>query len=607
MIIMPQTVFGFILLGAPFLLIREWKDKKLGFAYVLSFFLAFHLSTALLTQAFGVFTYPVVIAVHTIVLIAVTVRINFWEFFVHWRDAALFWRKARGVDWALVLVLVIAFIHLYPVHYNYSGKYTVITTEEYREIENMRYPYPYFSDEWYAIALIKDLISSRSLLFRDPTKREYTPFTNLEFAFHSLLAELALLLNLDPLTDYVNMIIVSGLLICALVYLFLRFDNVGKLSSALAASAVLYITNGANLPGTWDLIPLILGIISMLLSFFFFSSSDRRMIFMLALLTLLFYPPLAPFYALAVIFYFGRMEALPWAQKVKAISGILIAAVLTGVILALSCWLAWGAFGNSVHDFLLSKIFPRPFPPDAMPQFAIWNIVPIPVLALSVLGVFSVARRRSWLAGMAVLGLIYWVVYSRFLFHFFLDYERVVVVTSILLTLVAGYGLDYLVRILKESDVFRRNNSLNYFQIGVLVFLLFSSATYTRRDNWQELTLSHWGLKRVFRPAAPANVYLHPDDLRIFQEIKGAKFLSAPWKGTVIGVATGNYPLAMKEGTLGGETTDFKRFMDRNCARKYRMVTWDGIQYVYLPPFDCPHFEFVDKSAEGFYLYRVVE
>ncbi len=590
------------------MLIREWKDKKLGFAYVLSFFLAFHLSTALLTQAFGVFTYPVIIAVHVVVLAAVAVRINLLQFFVRRWDMVLFWRKARGVDWALVLVLVIAFIHLYPVHYNYSGKYTVITTEEYQEIENMRYPYPYFSDEWYAIALIKDVISSRSLLFRDPMKREYTPFTNLEFAFHSLLAELALLLNLDPLTDYVNMIIVSGLLICTLVYLFLRFDNVGKPSAALAASAVLYITNGANLPGTWDLIPLILGIISMLLSFFFFSSSDRRMILMLALLTLLFYPPLTPFYVLAVIFHFGMMEALPWAQKVKAISGILIAAVLTGVILALSCcWLAKGAFENSVHDLLLSKIFPRPFPPDATPQFAIWNIVPIPVLALSVLGIFSAAGRRSWLVGMAVMGLIYWNVYARFQFHFFLDYERVVVVTSILLTLMAGYGLDYLVKILKRNNAFRRNNSLNYIQAGGLVFLLFSSATYTRRDNWQKLMLSHWGLKKVFRPAAPANRYLHPDDLRIFKEIKGKKFLSAPWKGTVIGVATGNYPLAMKEGTLGGEMTDFRKFMDGNCARKYWMVRLDGIQYVYLPLFDCPHFEFVDKSAEGFYLYRVVE
>ncbi len=595
------------MLGAPFLLIREWKDKKLGFAYVLSFFLAFHLSTALLTQAFGVFTYPVIIAVHVVVLAAVAVRINLLQFFVRRWDMVLFWRKARGVDWALVLVLVIAFIHLYPVHYNYSGKYTVITTEEYQEIENMRYPYPYFSDEWYAIALIKDVISSRSLLFRDPMKREYTPFTNLEFAFHSLLAELALLLNLDPLTDYVNMIIVSGLLICTLVYLFLRFDNVGKPSAALAASAVLYITNGANLPGTWDLIPLILGIISMLLSFFFFSSSDTRMIFMLGLLTLLFYPPLAPFYALAVIFYFGRMEALSRARKIKIISGLLIAAVLAGVILALSCWLARGTFEDFVHDILLPKIFPRPFPPDATPRFGIWNIVPVPVLALSVLGIFSAAGKRPWLAGLAVLGLIYWGVYSRFSFHFFLDYERVVVVTAILSTLMAGYGLDYLVKILKRYAVFRRNNSLNIIQAAVLVFLLFFSSNYTRRENWRKLTLSHWGLKKVFRPAAPANVYLHPDDLRIFQDIKGKWFLSAPWKGTVIGVATGNYPVVMKEGTLSRNQAWFGSYMGLNCARKYRRAISEGIQYIYSNPFDCPHFEFVDKSAEGFYLYRVVE
>src|SRR3989338_4360518 len=266
---MLQTIFGFILLGAPFLLIREWKDKKLGFAYLFSFFLAFHLSTALLTQAFGVFTYPVVIAVHAVALIAVVIRIKFWKFFTFPQDAALFWRKTRGVDWVLVLVLVIAFIHLYPVHYNYSGKYTVVTIDQYQEIENARYPYPYFSDEWYAIALIKDAISSRSLPFRDPLVHGHPPFVNLEFAFHSLLAELVLLLDLDPLTDYVNMIIVAGVLICALAYLFLRFDGVGRLPSALAASAVLYITNGRPFPLIWGLIPLIFGIISILLSFFF--------------------------------------------------------------------------------------------------------------------------------------------------------------------------------------------------------------------------------------------------------------------------------------------------------------------------------------------------
>ncbi|KKU13887.1 MAG: hypothetical protein UX17_C0006G0001, partial [Parcubacteria group bacterium GW2011_GWC2_45_7] len=322
---MPQTIFGFILLVAPFLLIREWKDKKLGFAHVLSFFLAFHLSTALLTQAFGVFRYPVVIAVHTVVLIAVAVRINLLKIFIHRWDTALSWQKTRSVDWALVLVLVIAVVHLYPVHYNYSGKYTVITTDQYQEIENMRYPYPYFADEWYAIALIKDAISSRSLPFRNPLDYEHPPFSNLEFAFHSLLAELVLLLNLDPLTDYVNMIIVTGVSICALVYLFLRFDGAGRLPSALAASAVLYITNGANLPGVWDLIPLILGIISMLLSFFFFLSSDKKMIFLSGLLTLLFYPPLTPFYVLAVISSSWGMKALPRAEKFKAISGLLIA------------------------------------------------------------------------------------------------------------------------------------------------------------------------------------------------------------------------------------------------------------------------------------------
>ena len=76
---MLKTMLGVILLLIPFLLLYRFKDKKLGFAYILSFLMAFHLALAVITQAFGVFSWSLVVIVSLIADIIVLTRINFRE------------------------------------------------------------------------------------------------------------------------------------------------------------------------------------------------------------------------------------------------------------------------------------------------------------------------------------------------------------------------------------------------------------------------------------------------------------------------------------------------------------------------------------------------
>ncbi len=572
---MIKLVVGLLLLFSPVLLSGSFRKKRL--AYVLSFAIAFHLTVALITQLFHIFSYPVILSVHLILLIFILFKFKKFEI---------------RLDWGLVAVIMIAFLSIYMVHYSYSGSYQTLLQPEYQDASNMRYPYPYFADEWYAVSFIKSSIESQSLPMSNPLMKD-EPFINFEFPFHSFLSEIVLLLGIDPLTGYTKIAVFSSVLLCVLIYLFLRHNSISRLSSAIAALSLLYVTNGANLPGMWTLIPIVLGTITIVLSWFFIGET---MFFVLSFITLLFYPPLVVFQAL--MFFVYSLNDHEFRKKMAVYPAILMVA---GILISFA-YLVWkGSYGGMLSDIWQNKILFYNLTGEFIPQLSMFNIIPLSVLLLFAAGLYFVFRKTRWLAVLSIFGLFMWFTYSFATFRFVIEYARVIFFTSVTMVIVAGFGLHYTVRSLETIDFLRKTKALQYLQIAVLIILLVSAFSYTRRDSWKKLIIIN-PEGRSLKPAAPANRYLTEEDLRIFSNISGEVFLSFPWKGTVIGVATDNYPITTKPGTISMNKDFFYKFMASGCETRLSMA--ENISYVYTVPIDCPGFELIDTSSEGLGLYR---
>jgi len=215
---MIKIILGLIILLIPFLLTLKFQDRKKGFI------------TALITQFFGIFNYPIILSINILSGLIIILKTDFKEL----KEKIAF--KKIKIDFILIFVLIVVFIELFSVHFNYTGKISDIKNpyENLKEVKNMKYVYPYFSDEWVAVSLIKYSTETGKLPFVNPLwKNSYFP--NLEFAFHSFLSEFFLILNLNPLTSYVFFAIIFGLLICFLVYFLLRFNKVGRFSRHLVS------------------------------------------------------------------------------------------------------------------------------------------------------------------------------------------------------------------------------------------------------------------------------------------------------------------------------------------------------------------------------------
>lgn len=254
---------------------------------------------------------------------------------------------------------------------------------------------------------------------------------------------------------------------------------------------------------------------------------------------------------------------------------------------------------SPILKFILSKLFYPSFTFGLTPRYPIYKIIPWPVILISILGIYLIFRKKKWLVFQIIAGGIFWLLYSFLDYRFIIEYQRAVFFTSLLLIVVSGFGLQKLVDYLKEKA---GEKITLYLELGIIVLFLAFTPFYTQRENWKEFILLDLTGSKVF-PKAPANMYLTEDDLRIFKDIKGKKFLSSPWKGTVIAIATDNEPATTKAGTITINPDIYFMFINSDCQGKRNFAK--GLDYVYSLKFDCQGFEKIEESKEGFVLYRV--
>ncbi|MFQ5531624.1 MAG: hypothetical protein ACE5ES_03360, partial [Candidatus Nanoarchaeia archaeon] len=576
-----------------------------GFAYILLFLILFHTTIAVITQVFGIFIYGLVLFLNLVLFFIVVKNVSFKKVFDK--------KNLKRVDWILIFVVLIAFIYLFSVHYNYSGEFSVLSTLDYQKAESMVYSYPYFADEWHTISFVDYSINSRSLPIKNPLIEGFPFFPNFAFSFYSFLSGLFLLLGLNPLMHYTIFSLFSGLLIILLIYLFLVFSGVQKLTAAIASLFSLYITNGANLPGIWNLIPITMGVILILIGFFFISTNDKKMMVLTLVLLFLFYKPLIIFYLFSILIKKITFEG--YTKKILfhltlVFFFVLLVFLISWIFLFFSKFfigsnfnLGFQSFVGELLKFYSSKTIYSSFTTNFIPQYNLFKVVPFIVIIFSIFGFFLILKKKTWLIGLVSFSLLYWVIYSFSTFRILIDYERIVFFSSILLIILSGFGLDFVLKIIKKTNLVKRN-IINYSLVGILVLFFFLSFNYTNQEEWKELVAVNPDTGNIALPAAPANRYLHEDDLKLFENISKQNFLSHPWKGLVIGVATDNFPMSTKPGTLTINQDLFDRFLRLDCDGKRDIALSRNIDYFYLPfNLDCSGFSKLAESSEGFVLY----
>lgn len=392
-------------MAIPFLLVSRFQDKKKGFVYILFFSILFQALLAILTQAFGIFHYSVAF---TAILLADIAVIIYWlgkKSHLGKFPPPLKLRRASKIDWLLLAVIAISFLMLCQVHYRYTGEISVVsdTTAVYHQVKNMEYVYPYFSDEWYAVSLIKYSIASHSLPFKNPL--DGYSLINFEVFFHSFLSEIFLILGLNPLTQYNLVSLFFNILIIALAYIFLRFCNISKISSAISSLAILYITCGANFPGTWHLLPITLGILLLFAGFCFIEFGNLKLSVLSFIAVSLFYPPFFIFFGLGLlVFLFQKLKDGPWyplgrvlkldKNILKKISYFAFAAILiiptAYIVLMISPW-------SSSVNYIASRLFFVSFAGSYIPRYSLYDVIPIPIILLALAGLYPVYKKRKYL------------------------------------------------------------------------------------------------------------------------------------------------------------------------------------------------------------------
>jgi len=239
-------------------------------------------------------------------------------------------------------------------------------------------------------------------------------------------------------------------------------------------------------------------------------------------------------------------------------------------------------------------------------QINFYDVIPLPAILLAILGLYYICKNKKWiLLSELILGIIFWFFYSFSNYRFFVEFGRIAIITSIIVVIISGFGLFQLEKYIKLKFKENGHNILKITEAAILLVFLLLVPIYTKGENWKKIISIDPASGATAYPKSPANNYLIADDLKIFENVKNKKFLSVSWKGTVLGVATGNYPILTKQGTISiGSEKTLNNFLKADCKGKENMAKKLKLDYIYLYKIDCPSFQKMSESQEGFILYK---
>ena len=590
-------VIALLLTLIPFLLVFCCKNRVYGFLSVFTAIVGFHLFLAIVTQAFHVFNYPVVIGAHVIFgLVAIVILIKNRDRFREGVSETQFHSLFRLKNLVVFAVFGIIFFELWSVHFNYTGAIATINGNE--RVQSYSDPYPIFSDEWAGVAFSNYAIASSSLPLVNPLW-ENSPFFTFLMPFHSMVAELFLFFDCTPLYAYAYLAIWAGMIICFFAYLFLRAHNVSTLFSALTVLFLPFIANGNNLPGLWYILPVGGGLIFLIVCAIADRIDKDRLVCASALVSFILYPPILVFLGplfIARYLYLSRVKKI--VKNPLLVWGIVVI-VCAGAV-----------FYFSDKLFLDQYIF-RTNLLGGIPSFPLWVIVPWFLLPFFAIGVWSLCMKKMYPLVVSIGGgFIFWICYAFTMNVFVIDYPRVVFVCSVLIVIVAGLGLDWFGK--KTAAYLHVDKPLYSGIAGIIVILVFfvASFSYTSMSIWNKLVLHGYdnqGNAIVINPIPPSNQYLTPDDIRFFDTVHNQVIVTVPWKGLAIGAADYDYPLQSKASEITNNVFLTQDFINGTCNDKNFWVHYFGIAYVYMPPFNCPNFISEGTSSEGLVFYKYMQ
>ncbi len=572
------TFLGIVLILFPYLCIFFFENKIRTFLYIFSIQTLSFLFISLITQYLNIFKYPVILSFYIVGLVI---------------SSAIFLKKKYKnnikINFILIFSIAIIFLELFSLHYSYDG--VINTIAGAREVSDFSYKYPFFSDEWVGASLVNYTVDSGKLPLINPFFKE-TFFANPLFLFFSFISNIFLILQINVFENYYLLSILNTIILSLLIYFYLRLRGVSLFGSIIPILFIPLITNSSNLPVTWYFLPFnfsLLFFISFLISDFL---KDRVLKIFFVFLSIIFYPPIVIFFIpLIIIEFFKYIKDGLYKKEFK--NSIILISFLSVCFLTFIIYL----IKNNLLKYIL-----RDNLDNGIVSYNIFYILPLVSIVLVLGGIFYIIKNKDYkILSVLFIGFIFWIIYSFTTKIFVIDHPRIVAITSIFLLLVSGFGLDLVLKFIKNKDYFFYNSLIFIF----IIYFSFNFIQYPNNNKWKKLTLeiTNNNVKQKITPAPPVNEYLKKEDLILFNNYKRKIFLAPPWKGLVIGSITGNFPLESKGSTITNSYARYGDFIKADCITKNNIASKNNIDLIYSSKFECNNFNFIASTTEGLFLY----